>query len=333
MIARKFWTGSALGLALVLGLTVVGCDHITELEGPRLIDRFGDFTLLEPLAVSQATVDFAAGETVFFTARFNKQVNWVVEITGQKSGAVKRIEGFSDELTAGDTRWSGRTTELPLFKEESADVLLLIPEEEADTTRASIEVLSTRVYEGNLVADFEGGDDIFVGNFEFELDAASGISAEIPPGEGDGFYLLRGTDNVVNNFFVGLIDITPPGPGSFPVPTTVPENLFFNMFLHSFDTPHTIAVVQLIADANGSQAFEDGQDEVFAYGDIPVDWQGWRHFFKPLSEIGLDQSQAQQIVAVRVLLISDNNSQPRPPLPVDFGIDYITFTAGRELQL
>ena len=327
-------------LSIVVGLALAGCDHATDFDGPRLIDRFGDFALLDTLTASQNVVAFSSGESVVFSARFNKQVNWVVEITGQQSGAVKRIEGFSDELTAENARWEGGTTELPLFKEEAVEALLFVPDEDSDPTRVAIEVIETREYPGDVVADFEadGGSDIAVGNFEFELAPESGLSAEVPPGEGDAFFLFRGTDNVVNNFFVGLIDITPgevtpDGEGYFEVPTSVPEELYFNAFLYSFDTPNTIAVIQVIADANGTGAFEDGQDDVFPIFDMPVDWSGWRAIGIPLSETAITQAQAQEIVAVRVLLISDNNAQPSPPLPVEYGIDYITFTAGGPLEL
>ena len=60
---------------------------------------------------------------------------------------------------------------------------------------------------------------------------------------------------------------------------------------------------------------------------------GWRAVGIPLSETAITRAQAQEIVAVRVLLISDANAQPSPPLPVAFGIDYITFTAGAPLDL
>jgi hypothetical protein len=327
-------------LLLALGLGATGCDHVTDPDGPNLIDRFGDFRIVDPVEASQATVDFAGGGSVAFTARFNKQVAWVVEITGRESGAVKRIEGFSNELTAENAQWNGSTTELPLFRDEIVDVDLFVPAENSDTTRAVVEVLVPRTYPGTVVADFEGADNITVGNFEFEFQGA-GIStspvvmmSDVPAGQGSAFYLLRGTDRVVRNFFVGLIDIRPRGGASFfPVPTTVPENLYFNMFLRSFGTEHTIAVVQVIADGNGSGGFEDGQDTVFPFGDIRPDWTGWRLFSKPVSELGMTQTQASQIVAVRVLLISDNNSQPATPLQVTYGIDNITFTGGGPLEL
>ena len=331
---RPFARGlSAVCMVLALGLGTAGCDHVTDPDGPNLTDRFGDFAILDSLSADRATVDFAAGETVTFLARFNKQVDWVVEITGRESGAVKRIEGFSNELTAENARWAGGTTELPLFKDELVDAVLLVPEEMADTSRAAVEVLSARTYAGNVAADFEGTDNITVGNFEFEFQNA-GISSEVPPGQGNGFYLLRGADRNLRNFFVGLIDIRPrANAGFFTVPTSVPEDLYFNMFLRGLGTEYTIAVVQLIADGNGTGRYEVDQDTVFPYGDIPVDFEGWQLFSKTVAEIGMTQTQAQQIVAIRVVLISDANAQPTPAQPVAFGIDYLTFTAGRALQL
>ena len=321
-------------LCLALAVAAVGCDHGTEFDGPRLVDRFGDFSLLDPLEASRTAVDFAAGEAVTFTARFNKQTDWVLEIVGEQSGAVKRITGFSAELTEQNATWRGGTTDLPLFKGEPVTARLFFPDEVGtDTTRADVAVLSPREYPGVVVAAFEGDDDLTTGNFEFELEGA-GISAEVPPAQGDGFFLFRGTDDTVTNFFVGLIDLRPPDGGSYvDVPTTVPENLYLNFFLRGFDTPNVIAVVQVIADGNDSGDFEDGQDVVFPFGDVVVDFEGWRAFSKPLSELGLTQAQAGEIVAVRVLLISDENSQPNPPLQVDYGVDYITFTAGGPLEL
>jgi len=320
----------------LLVLAIAGCDHVTEIDGPNLTDRFGDFNLLDPIAASQASVDFAAGETVTFTARFNKQTNWVIEIVGQESGAVKRIEGFSNELTADNARWEGGTTELPLFKDEPITASLLLPDEQQDdTTRTDVTLLTPRTYSGSVMSDFEGGDEIQVGNFEFEFQN-SGISSEVPAGEGDAFYVMRGTEppsGATRNFFVGLIDIRPEGRGLLPVPTSIPEDLYFNFFLRSFDTEFTIAVVQLVVDGNGTGAYELDQDTIFPFGDIPVDFEGWKQFGKSVGELGLTQAQAQNIVGVRVVLISDNNAQPATPQQVAFGIDYITFTAGGPLAL
>lgn len=326
----------AVGLVLAVGLA--GCDHTTDPDGPRLIDLFGPFSYLQELDTTQDAVDFAAGETVAFTAQFSKQVDWVVEITGQQSGAVKRIEGFSDQLSIDNATWNGGTTELPFFIAEPVDVALFVPEEaNADTLRTSLQVVSPRVYPGNVFADFEEPENVFVGNFEFEFQG-TGVSSEVPAGEGEQFYLLRGTEppsGSTRNFFVGLIDIRPEGAGLFPVPTTVPEDLYFNFMVRGLGTNFTIAVVQLVVDGNGSGAYEIDQDITVPFGDIRVDFEGWRLFSKAASTLGdgITQEQAANIVGVRVVLISADNEQPTPPEQVAFGIDYITFTGGGPLEL
>lgn len=339
---RQSWS---LALVFALSLAFIGCDHATDFEGPGLIDRFGEFNLVEAISASTESVDFAGGENVVFMAEFNKQVNWVVEITGQESGAVKRLEGFSKELTAENAVWRGSTTELPLFKDEAVEAALFVPQEDSDTTRVTLDVLTPRLYPGNIVANFEADSeaDIAIGNFEFELDLVTGgISDEVPPAQGDAFFLFRGTEppsGSTRNFFVGLIDITPSDESFFAVPTSNPDNLYFNAFIYSFGAPNTIAVIQVIADGNGSGGFEDGQDTVFPVYDMPVEGEGWQAISVQMSNLPgeappvISQAQAQQIVAVRVLLISDNNAQPATPLEVEYGIDYITFTGGGPLQL
>lgn len=328
-----------VGLVLFAGLLAAGCDHVTDPDGPNLTDRFGPFNIVEPIEANRGEVDFTAGESVTFTGMFNKQVDWVIEITGQTSGAVKRIEGFSRDITAENARWRGGTTDLPLFRNETVEVALFVPAENSDTTRTTVEVLVPRAYPGEVVTGFEEDDEanIFFGNFEFELDPASGLSMEVPAAEGERFYLLRGTDTVVDNFFVGLAQITAPTgdeDGYFAVPTTVPEDLFFNAFLYNFGTENTIVILEIAIDTNGNGRFDDGTDAILSSGDILLGNElGWSAFSRSVAEFGLTQEQTEQIVAIRPILISNNTTQPDPRVPVDFGIDYITFTAGGPLEL
>lgn len=333
---------------LALGVILLaGCDHATDFDGPRLIDRFGDFSLLDPLTVNRTSVDFAAGESASFAARFNKQSNWVLEIVGQESGAIKRIEGFSSELTAENANWQGSTTELPLFKDEPVTASLFFPDDAVDTTRVELVVATPRTYPGSVIASFEGSDRLSVSNPEFEFDPGFGISAEVPPAQGDGFYLMRGTDDVVvNNFFIGLITILPPaGANVFTVPTTIADELYLNAFLRGFGTPNTIAVIEVVVDGNGTGRYEANGDRIIPLGadvEFPnvgnIDFEGWQAYSEQASSFGkfgagITDAQTQQIVAVRVVLISDANAQPSPPRQVEFGVDYLTFTAGGPLEL
>lgn len=330
---------SQLFILAGLILLVSSCSHDTDFfDGPNLVDRFGDFNVLENIDVSSPTVDFAAGETVFFTARYNKNINWIVEIVGSESGAVKRIEGFSDVLDQSNARWDGGTTDLPFFKDEMCTATLIIPEEPTFTGTVDVEVLSGKIYAGSVFTDFEtdAGSDIFVGNFEFELTPRTGRQNDIPAAQGDFYWLFEGTDNVVANFFVGLINIGAGVTGNtyVPLPTTVPEELYFNAFIYADGGPHGIAVIQFVFDSNDSGEFEDGVDQTFQLpGDFPLNWEGWQQISHSMADVGMTQEQLQKLVAIRVLLISDMNSQPSPPLQVDFGIDYMTFTAGAPLDI
>lgn len=321
-------------------LVMPGCSHDTDtFDGPNLVDRFGPFNVLSDLTVSQPTVDFAEGETVFFTAQFNKNVSWVIEITGTESGSVKRIEGFDKEVNASNATWNGGTTDLPLFKDEVCNVVLTIPEEPSFMGTATVETLSSRSYDdqGLKFSGFETdlGTDAFIGNFEFEFTANTGRQTD-NPAEGDYYFRLEGTDDVVPNFFVGLVDIKSEVAGEtyLQMPTTVPEELYFNCFMLSDAGPHGLAIIDFIVDSNDSGAFEDGQDASYRVADYDLaTWEGWRHINHPMSETGITQDELSKIVAIRLLLISNMNAQPNPPLQVDYGIDYMIFTSGGPLEL
>lgn len=338
MSTKIFYFISILSIA---AFAFSACNHGTDLyDGPNLIDRFGEFKVVAGLEVSQSTVDFAAGESVFFTAEFNKNIDWIIEIEGLESGAIKRLEGFDRFINMDNAVWTGGTTELPFFKAELCSVTLTVPEEPGFSDSDEIEVLSTKMYESTLFSDFEidQGAFIEVGNYEFELTTASGRQNNIQAAQGEYYWFLEGTDNVVSNFFVGLININAKVTGETyaVLPNTVPEDLYFNCFIHTDGGPHTIAVIQFVFDSNGSGAFEDGTDATFQIdGDFPLTGKtpGWHHFSHSMSEVGMSQAQLEKLVTIRVLLISDKNSQPDPPLQVDFGIDYLSFTEGGPLEL
>ncbi len=310
------------------------CTHDTEeFDGPFLVDRFGDFMLVDSFDVNRDEVDFAVGERVFFTARFNKRINWIVEIVGQESGATKVIADFANELTIENATWDGSATGAPLFGAEPCRASLIIPEADSIRYEVSLTTLSSKINEGIVFADFEEdlGANLLIGNFEFELTNNSGRTNIIPPAEGDFCFFFEGTDDVVPNFFTGLADIKTAAIGETYIPfnSPVPEDNYFNAFVYSDGGPHGIAVIQFIIDTNDSGDFEDGQDgTVQIEGDYPLDWVGWRLISHPMSDLDISSEDLARIVAIRLLLISDMNAQPDPPLQVDYAIDYIIFTEG-----
>lgn len=324
-----------------LTITFSACDHEKDtFDGPSLVDRFGEFTVVEDLSVSQATVDFAAGETVFFTASFNKNVNWILTITGEVSGAQKIIEGFDKDINIDNALWDGGVTQPPFFNIEVCNVTLTVPEEPSYAGTTTVEALSRKSYAntGSLLVDFETANPgIIQRNFDFKFLPSTGIRSDIIAGEGDSFLFLEGTNNgVADPFFIGLYEILASVTGEtyIPVPTSVPEDLYFNYFVYSDGRPYGTAIVDFVVDSNDDGVFNAGDTFINPFGETPLDWTGWRLISFPMSTLGnITQEQIEKLVAARLILISDHNAQPVPPEPVAFGVDFMIFTEGGPLEL
>ena len=109
--------------------------------------------------------------------------------------------------------------------------------------------------------------------------ATTGVLDDIPAAQGTKYLSMRGTDVTLDNFFVGLIELRNPDSIDYiPLPTTVPENLYFNCFLHSDGSPATIAVIEFVSDRNDNQRWDGGDTPFFKVeGDFPIDHNGWIH--------------------------------------------------------
>jgi hypothetical protein len=124
-----------------------GCKTEEDFSGPSLNDLYGQFSIIEGLSISDENVDFAAGESTFFSATFSKNVEWKLKITGLESGATNEITGFSYLLDNSNSTWTGNASVLPLFKAEECAVELSFVNE-VDTLRDTLSVVSPKIYEG-----------------------------------------------------------------------------------------------------------------------------------------------------------------------------------------
>jgi hypothetical protein len=327
------------GAGLFAIAVLLSCAHETEPDGPNLVDRFGPFNVIQELEASRDVVDFSMGEVVVFTAEFNKNVDWVITITGQNTGAVKTIEGFDRFVSGTKATWEGGVSEVPFFGEEEVLVVLTVPEEAGYADSLTIEITGTKVFEGTLFTDLEDppGNNIIVRNFQFELDLlrSGRVGANvIPPAQGDFSLALTGTDNVVEDPFVGLVEVYAQIAGStyLDLPSSIPENTYFNCFIYNDGRPYGIAIFDFVIDANDNGIF-DGSDPILAAPEIPVTWTGWRTYNATLADFGVSEADMGRILLARVILISDpvNNTTPREE--VQFAVDFMIFTDGAPLDL
>jgi len=327
-----------LSFAFLL-LVFAACDRDLDPEGPSLFDRFAPLEVFDSLQVSAATVDFSSGQSVSFTAEFNKSVDWVITITGQESGGIYEIKRFERFVEPENATWSGNTTILPLFRVEPCMVVLSVPEEPDFGDTLFVDITGTLAYEGLLVTDFEepAGPAIELGDFEFEL-ANSGRRSDTIAAQGDFFYRLAGIDNATggptDNFFVGLTRIFASinNVTYFDVPTTVPENLYLNLFVRGRPDGLTRVTLGLLIDGNDSGVFEEGPDPIKTVEFDPT-YEGWRLQSFTAAEMGVTQDDLEKVVGIQALLVSLNNLQPDPRVEVGFEMDYLIFTQNIPLEL
>ena len=147
-------------LLFIAGTVLLACrkEEVNKTDGPNLTDIYGTFEVVTTLAASQNSVDFSAGQTVYFTCETTTIKEWKISITGQTSGANKIITGTGKSLNASSALWDGSTTTFPMFRAETCDVMLTFTGEE-DTLYTTVVVTAPKVNQGFLIADFENGWD------------------------------------------------------------------------------------------------------------------------------------------------------------------------------
>ncbi|MEM9050992.1 MAG: hypothetical protein AAGC47_02970 [Bacteroidota bacterium] len=298
-------------------------------------------TLVDQFVASSNNVNLVLGEDVFFSGEFSTTASWTIEITGQQTGAEKTITGTGLNIDESNSLWDGAADGFPLFDAEPCEVRLTSPDNPDIDEVIQVQLLSPKPFGGDLITDFEAdlGQNLIIGDFEFELIPESGIIMNSQALQGSSYLYLEGTDNesggATDNFFVGLIRLFPDFTGSnyFEVPTLAPSQLYFNMLTFN-ELSYSRVVLGFIIDTNDSGAYEEGQDEIIdtEFDGIPEHSLGWDDFSISMSQLGIAESDLSRIVGIQIALISLNNLQPSPREPVGFGFDYMAWSVGEPLD-
>ena len=128
-----------------------------EFEGPSIDILYGDFEVIEPLKLTNKNPNFAIDEQVGFYCKLNKPVQWKILIQGLSTNAIKQITGFSNLIDSNTIIWGGGPSQLPFFSEEACAIELTF-ENEIDTLRDTLNIVSANTFENNIwFEDFEDG--------------------------------------------------------------------------------------------------------------------------------------------------------------------------------
>jgi hypothetical protein len=240
------------------------CSRDSQVEGPLLQDLYGDFSVLEDFALNTNEVDFASNENVIFTAAFSISVSWELEITGLRSGARAIINGQSSRLDALNATWRGSSTILPMFKDEDCRVVLKVPSQSyADTLELNI--LSPKISEGFVIADFENGFNPAWNTF---VQSGANMSFRIvqsdTAAQGSNYYDMGGA--VSWDYLIGLVDFPRASytNNTFGLPSNS-NNLFFNVFLYKpANINNEIVLFRFMEDDNEDGVFNETNEDMYA---------------------------------------------------------------------
>ncbi|MFM9028524.1 MAG: membrane lipoprotein lipid attachment site-containing protein [Bacteroidota bacterium] len=245
-------------------------------DGISIEELYSDFLLLQPLAVNSDSIDFVNGEAGVFTARFNKPVNWTLEIHGQNSGAKKIIEGVSKSLDASNATWDGSTTVFPMFKAEPCSVRLFI-EGVSDTFEVQTAIKSIKVNDGLVIADFENGFNPAWTRFvQSGANMDFNVKTDTLSPQGAKYLKMAGT--VAWDWLIGLVDFpaTAYGGGNTLPLATNPDNVYFNCLIYGVpNTNESLVLFQFKEDENGDGIYNANTDDQYDL-QVTVNWEGWK---------------------------------------------------------
>lgn len=340
---------------LILFLSLVclqySCTKI-EFEGPPIEILFGDFEIIKPLKLTNKSPYFSINEQVGFHCEFNKPIKWKIAIRGLNTNATKEITGFSNLIDSNNTVWTGGPSQLPFFSEEACAIELTF-ENEIDTLRDTITIVSAKIYENGIwLEDFEDGlpaDGLVYYNTD-----GGGMTFSVAnddPLLGGSYFKMGGRVNW--DWPLGNLDL----PINISNSSQSSDDLYINIgILSDLKDLHTGQFINILIseekdipfndniDNNASDIFESTM-ELYKIK-VPVDWNGWQmksfrySDFEPVSpnnpDINFDMNP-NDIRGIRISCQACPSSTGNPICPENFNkevrtdIDHIIFTENYSL--
>jgi len=281
---------------LICGLILQSCRKDNGIEGLKLEDPNSPFSILDSLKPSLSQVDFKNGQKIYFTARFTKNVNWVIEITPDNltDSTSYSISGKGSVINAGNSTWDGSTTILPLFKAGKVNVKLsVIQTNKITPMTTSLIITFPKKITGTLVNDFNGGllnplwrpkyqqstatMDLFQ-NYQYQRGKDS-INKNLTSPFNDGFLVITGAVNW--DWLISYVTIPAQAvyqTNYFPKLVNVGSQVYFNAWVYSDTIGYNkSAKLEFLfqEDDNGDGKYTAGTEDSYTYV-IPLNWIGWK---------------------------------------------------------
>lgn len=275
-------------LISMMSLVLVSCQPEDISKGPELSIASSDFKLEQPFMISDSTVDFQDDSVVTFLASFSELVNYRIEIKGLQSDAHITLSNIQKEASID---WDGRAASR-FFKNENCTAHLYVLGKNEPIAALNFQIDQKPDPRGELIADFEPlGRNALVGFWEAPVNGEPTRLFCAPTDqyalEGDFGYLLKGFNHSITaTRFLGLafskpinnINGTNNNGIKFRIPTTNPDELWFNIWIYGEGKDDSFMAIKFLQDDNLSGEHEGASENGFEYFIRDVSHHGWKSF-------------------------------------------------------
>jgi hypothetical protein len=322
--------------------------------GPSLSDVAGPVTFVTNLSASNTNPDFSTNGSIFFNAAFQNDASWVLTLTGNISGAVKKFKGVGKIIDASNSFWNG-SSETPIsFSAEPVIVRLTFPSASAPTPQQiTINIIGIKNLnaQGVIVSDFStkhsgwtsdwpysepynGVGNIPIYNGSFILPALS-----LPDGNNILFMAGKPWQGIPVSPYVDFLTIKDTTADVnygkyfplYPDPTQVYLNFeLYNTYnpampIDSVNNPYAWVQFNVLEEGGITRTFEIKNP----------DWTGWKLFsirYDKFISTNTIFPQPNRVKQVQIVLLSTFNPTDQVGLKKNFvsiGIDHLIFTNGK----
>lgn len=335
-------------LALML-LGLSACKKSNSIEGPELVDIFGEFKVLSPLKGSAQTADFAKGDIIYYKINLSVRTNWTLEVIGLNSGARKVFTGNEKDLNTNPVAWNGTISFAPFFRKNEPVVARMTFESHPDTlysdTLTITDVRPTPSVD-ILIDDFENVSRPY-NTFTEGQQLFNGTSVNyqgVSPAEKTRYYVLSGNHGPSASLFLCGMNLSSKisqGGSSnyFSFGTENPKNVYFNAFVYGWGDNKAELSIEFQEDDNLDGIYQPAEEGAYTYR-LPINWTGWKLVSFSYDQTKISTSggfgnsdrngkkELDRIIATQFLLLA----QPGTSGITRVGIDYASFTYYQPFQ-
>jgi hypothetical protein len=338
-----------LYIGMIAIAIVSSCKKEAKIEGPELVDIFGDFKILEPLKASIKTPNFANGDIVIYNTKLSIRTNWTVEIIGLNSGALKIFTGNDKDFSMNQITWNGSISFAPFFRKNEPVVARMRFENYPDTLYSDTIIIAGARPTPTV--------DILVDDFESTLKAYNTFTegqqtfnstsvnySGTSSAEKTRFFVMSGNHGPTASLFIcGMALSAKISQGTannyFVFNTDNPKKVFFNSYVYGWGEKNAQLNVEFQEDDNLDGIYQPAEEGTYSYK-MNVNWKGWKLVSFSYDETSISTSggfgntdrngkkELDRIINAQFLLLA----QPGTSGVTRVGLDFASFTYSAPFQ-